>query len=371
MADHVALPRPVGSRPLRGVSGSSGGGGGGGGNSDFNSLGSRLGSRPNPFSGVDGRAFLRTIEALLPVIIVGTLVLIIIGIVWWILSVAARGGLVFAVNEIEEGRTMRLGGAWNAGFARFWSIFGLALLLALPVVVLLVGMGLLTFLPIAVPLMRGLRPGPAVLAPICGTLAIGVPLLIVLSIVLGLLHELALRFVMLSGHGAVHAVGESWRTFRSRFKDTSLMWLIGLGLNLAAGIVLAIPLVILTIIVIVPAVIAGVAGQWAAFAGVVAVAVFVVMAISLAFTAVWGTFSSALWTVFFRRLTGMEVLPVATEPAPAPAGGSAGPGMAPQPPLFPAPPAPPAPPVAPAPPAPSYPPAPPTPPTPPEPALVL
>jgi hypothetical protein len=331
-----------------GVAGSSGGGGGG--NYNFNSLGSNSGSKSNPFSGVDGAAFVRALERLLPLIIVATLGLVIIGIVWWILSVAARGGLVFAVNEIEEGRPMKLGPAWNAGFARFWSIFGLSLLLALPILVLVLVMMLLIFVPVLLPLVRGSQPGAAVLAPICGTLVIGVPLLLVLSIVLGLLRELALRYVMLSGHGAFAAIGESWRAFRGRFKDTSLMWLISLGLNLAAGFALAIPLVILTLLVVIPAVIAGIAGQWAAFAAVLVVAVLVVSVISFAFTAVWGTFSSALWTVFFRRFTGMEVEPVPAQPAASSTPGyDTAPPMVPAPPVAPPPPPPLAPPVAPAP----------------------
>jgi hypothetical protein len=325
-----------------GVTGSSGGGGG---NYNMNSLGSNSGSKSSPFSGMSGASFLRTLESWLPIIIVVTLGLIIIGIVWWILSVAARGGLVFAVNEIEEGRPMKLGHAWNAGFARFWSIFGLSLLLALPVIALLIVMVLLIIVPVLIPLARGGQPGPAVFAPICGTLVLGLPLLIVLSIVLGLLHELALRFVMLSGHGAVSAVGESWRAFRGRFKDTSLMWLIGFGLNMAAGFVLAIPLIILTLLVVVPAIVAGVAGQWAALAGVILVAFLVVMVISLAFTAVWGTFSSALWTVFFRRFTGMDVQPADAQPAVPPAPDFT--AYAPPPPPL-APPAPPAPPASPA-----------------------
>ena len=354
-----------------GVSGSSGGSGGGG-NYNFNSLDSRSGSSSNPFAGVDSSAFLRTIQSLLPVIIVGTLLLIVIGIAWWILSVAARGGLVFAVNEIEDGRPMRLGSAWNAGFARFWSIFGLSVLLALPVFVLLMLILLFIFVPILLPLMRGGQPGPGVLVPICGTLVIGVPLLIVLSLVLSLLNELALRFVMLSGHGAVHAVGESWRAFRSRFKDTSLMWLIGVGLNMAAGFALAIPLVILTLVAIVPAVIAGVLGKWAVAIATGGVAFLVIMLLSLAFTAVWGTFSSALWTVFFRRFTGMEVVPEAAQPSPLP-GYVAEPirpvPSPPAPPMAPQPPAPPAPPMAPQPPAPPAAPAPPGPPMAPTPEL--
>ena len=256
MDHHLALPRAVGARALRG-----------GHRGEWRRrrgwqgqlqlrlartelrLGAgRLGS------GLDGAAFLRVLEKLLPVIIVATLGLIIIGIVWWILSVAARGGLVFAVNEIEEGRAMSLGGAWNAGFARFWSIFGLSLLLALPVVALSVIMVLLIAVPFAITLASGGEPGAAAIVPMCGTLAIGVPLLLVLSIVLGLLHSLALRYVMLMHQGAVQAIGESWRAFRTRFKDTALMWLIGLGLNVAAGVVLAIPVVIITVAIVIPAV---------------------------------------------------------------------------------------------------------------------
>jgi len=312
-----------------GASGSSSGGGGG--NYNFGSLADNSGSGTSRLAGFDAQEFLGTLEKVLPLIIVVTLGLVVIGIVWWILSVAARGGLVFAVNEIQEGRPLSLGSAWNAGFARFWSVFGLSVLLGLPVFVLALLVVALIALPLVIPLARGGSPSAAAFVPICGTMVIGVPLLMVLSIVLGLLNQLALRFVMLSGHGAVKAVGDSWRAFRTRFKDTALMWLIGVGLNLAAGFVIAIPLVIVSIAILVPAVVAAIAGQWAAFAGVLVVTVLLVAAISLAFTAVWGTFTSALWTVFFRRFTGMEVLPDAAQPSP-PAQELPGPIMAPSPP---------------------------------------
>jgi len=312
-----------------GVTGASGGGSGGSGNYG-SSTRSGSGSSGSGLSNIDGAAIARGFERLLPVIIVVTVGLIIIGIVWWILSVAARGGLVYAVNEIEEGRPVLLGKAWNAGFARFWSIFGIAFILSLPVFLLLLLIALGIVLPILGPIVRGAEPGGWVVAPICGTLAIGIPLLIVLSVVLGLMHTLALRYVMLAGHGAVHAIDESWRAFRGRFKDTILMWLIGWGLNIAAGIVIAIPVVIITLLIVVPAVASAVAGQWAAFAVVLFAAVVVLAVISLAFTAIWGTYTSALWTIFYRRFTGMA-LPAMPQQAP------------PAPPYPPAPPAPPAP----------------------------
>lgn len=327
--------------------GVAGGGGGGGGSYNFNSPGSRGGGAGRGTPDLDAERFLRSLERLLPVIIVGVVALIVIGIAWWILSVAARGGLVFAVNEIEEGRPWSLGAAWNAGFARFGSIFGLALLLALPVLALVLLIMVMIAIPIVGPLMAGSDPSPWVVAPICGTVAIGLPLLIVLSIVLGLMHELALRYVMLRGDGATYAIGEAWRAFRGRFKDTSLMWLIGWGLNIAAGIVFAIPVVIITILIVIPAVASALAEQWGAFAIVVLVAAIVLTIISLAFTAVWGTYTSALWTIFFRRFTGMERVPEATQPGPMPGTASIAPPPPWPPPTTPPPPPPPPAPVAP------------------------
>ena len=258
-----------------GVTGASSGGGSSGGGSDFGSPGS--GSKGGLPSGFDSQKAMAIFERMLPVIVVATVGLVVIGLVWWILSVAARGGLVHAVNAIEEGAPFTLGAAWNAGFGRFWSLFGLGLLLSLPVLIVGLVMAAAILIPLVAPLLRGGTPGVGAAVPICGSLAIGVPLLLILGVVLGLLHELALRFVMLYGMGTVEAIRESWRAFRGRMKDTFLMWLINLGLNVAAGLVLAIPLVIILIMVIIPAVIAGAAGRWALFAAVLGVLFFVAM----------------------------------------------------------------------------------------------
>jgi hypothetical protein len=58
----------------------------------------------------------------------------------------------------------------------------------------------------------------------------------------------------------------------------------------------------------------------------------VLFVIGLAYSAVWGTFTSALWTIFFRRLTGREVLqplPSAYPPPSAPAYAQPTPGAEP------------------------------------------
>ena len=294
--------------------GVTGGSAGGGGNYNFGSGSGRSGADRYTNGMPDLRELGSTLASSVLLIASVLIALLLISLVFAFLQVAARGGLVHAVNSAEEGVPFTLGAAWNEGFARFWSLLGLSLLLGLPVLVLSLAIGLAVVLPIMIPLLQGNSLSPGSFVPACGSLAIGVPLLIVLSVVLGIMHELALRHVMLGGMGAVQAAGEAWRGFRARIKDTLLMWLVNLGLNIVSGIVLAVPLVVVAVVLVVPAVLVGRAGSWGSLAALVGVGVVIIVVISMVYTAIWGTFTSALWTIFYRRFTGREALP---EPVPA------------------------------------------------------
>ncbi|MGV8083510.1 MAG: hypothetical protein AB2L09_07775 [Coriobacteriia bacterium] len=347
----------------------------------FNGGGSNLSSSTSSSSTTDLPSWasysnlVALVDRILPILVAVFVVLVLFSLLWWVVGIAARGGLVYAVNEIEEGRPIRLRDAWNAGFDKFWRLLGLSILLNLPIVVLGLALAAAILVPVFAPIVRGGEPSGAVFAPICGALVIGVPLLIVLGVVLGLMYLVALRFIMLYNMPVFQAAGEAWRAFRGRLKNHLLMWLINLGLNFAAGIALAIPLGILGVAIIIPAVFAADAQRWSQFVGLMVVLGIVFFVLSLLFTAIWGTFTSALWTIFFRRLVGLEVeAPAYAAPQWTGQVPSSGIGQVPPPPpgyMNPmAPPAPSAPPMAsptqPSPPAPPAPPAPPVPPNPPE-----
>jgi len=279
--------------------------------SDFPALQGR-GVSPGTF-----RGFLETISPYAPLIIAATLVLILLALVFAVLSVAARGGLVTGANSAEEGRRATLTELWGAGFGRFWSLVGLDILLSLPIFV--VGMAMLVgvMAPLLGTIMGGGEPSAAIAAPICGSLAIGLPLLLVLSFVLGIMHLLALRYVMLGGQGAIEAARNGWHFFRARFKDTFLMWLINTGLNLAASVALAIPMIVIGIAVVIPMVAAGIGEQWGLLAGVILLAILLFWVVAALYNGIWGTFTSSLWTLFFRDVTGMSASAVEMSPVPA------------------------------------------------------
>lgn len=308
-----------------GISGPGGGGGGsfnGGQSFGSGSSGSSGGSGSSPFSGSDLRQLESTLLHWMPAIVGGVLLLFMLGLLMWMLSLAARGGLVWAVNELEEGRRPTLGSAWKLGFSRFWSIFGVGLLLQLPMVLAALILVAAIAVPIALAFARDGRFAAAAVVPVCGALIIGLPVVLVLSFVLGIMYVIAVRRVVLDGIGAVQSAKDAWRTLRTRFKDTAIMWLINWGLNIAAGLVVAIPVVILTLTLAVPVVFAAIAKDWAVVAMLVGLWVFVLTVLSFLYSAIWGTFTSALWTILYRRLTGRErVAPPTGYAAPPPMAG--------------------------------------------------
>ena len=347
-----------------GITGWAGSGGSTGGGNSARS------ASTNPFgSNFDPRSLLFEARSFIPLAVVMISGLVLIGLAWGVLAIGARGGLVHAVNEAEEGRTPSLGAAWSAGFGRFWSLLALGLMLQLPLLLVGLAVAAAVLVPLLSALLRGGTPQPAaIIAPICGGLAIGVPLLLVGSFIFGIMYVLGVRFIVLDRVGAVEAAGQGYRAFRSRFKDNAFMWLINWGLNLVSGIVLAIPIIVVVVAGVIPIVVAGRNQQAGPLVASIGLMVLVIVAIALFYNAVWSTFTSALWTIFYRRMTGRELLaPVNQGPMPTPSYAPpvpAGPTMPLAPPAPPmAPPAPPmAPPIAPpvprmAPPAPPAPPA--------------
>lgn len=293
-----------------GATGSSGGG------SSFRSGGSSGSgsSSGDGLSNYDFSQWLRSMEHYLPIIIAAGFALFLIGIIWWIFSVGARGGLIAGVSAIEEGRPRQLGELWSAGFSRFWSLVGLDVMVQLPVLIVTLLMLGLIGIPLIAAAIAGRTPGAEVFVPICGSLLIGIPLLFIGGFILGVIRIIGERYIILGGQGAVDAAKNGWRFLRARVKDNVLMYLINWGLSIAASMALAIPAVIIGLVVAVPALVAIGTRQWTGIIGIVAVGVILAMVLGMAYSAIWGTFTSALWTIFFRQVTGMGAPALAVPP---------------------------------------------------------
>ena len=227
----------------------------------------------------------------------GVMILLVIGLALWILSVAARGGLIHLVNEAEEGHPVRLGDGWGVGFSKWGRVFLIDLVLYLPFMILLVVMLFAALMPV-ISAAEGSDPMPALFS-MCGALVFGGLILMVLGFVIALLENMAIRHGILDDTPAMQSIGAGWSDFRSRFKDLFVMWLIMLAIGLGFGMIIG-----------VVGAMFGVAMAFAVMGGAWPVATmmgFVLFLVMLLPQAVFGTFSSAIWTIFFRYMTGRQV----------------------------------------------------------------
>jgi len=280
-----------------------GGGGGGGGYGNYSLRGEEF--DPAALRGLE-----RWIQDNIALLVAALAFFAVVGLAFFIVSIAAKGGLVHLVNEAEEDRPVRGFDGWGAGFRNWFKVFGIGLLLWIPFLILLLVMLLAAFAPIIGPLIAGDEPSGGAVVGLCGGLFFGGIVLLLLGILIGLLDDLGVRHAVLDGTGILRSIGEAWTDVRTRFKDVIVMWLLMLVIGIAFGIAV---------------------GMFAAVFGfAIAASVLtgnIVLAVAIGFTlflilllpsAIFSAFSSAVWTVFFRRLTGREVVATPQDPGYSP-----------------------------------------------------
>jgi hypothetical protein len=336
----------------------------------------------NPFTGTQWTAFQHTIAPFVGLIVVAVIVALLIGLAFIIVAVAARGGLIHLVNEAEEGRSVRAGDGWRVGFKKWWKVFGVGFLAGLPVLVLGAIISVFVVIAVVAVVRSGVSPQgnpgqfiAAIGGGVCFLLVFAV-IAIVLAVILGIAAELGTRYVVLQDRRVVESLKQGWSDLWSRRGAALMFWV-----TFVVGLVYGIALAVVAGVFALPAMALGASGNIgpaAALGGLVALLLIVP-------SAAYGSFISATWTIFFRRMTGMEkateVAAVPTLPTHFPAtpplypdvpGSEAPvevPPIAPWPPVAASPEVPPAPPAPAEPPAPPMPTEPPAPPAPAEPPM--
>lgn len=233
--------------------------------------------------------------ALLAALLSGLLVL---GIALWVISIVSTGGLIAGSDAAHAGVPSGLGAAWSAGVRSFWRLFGMWLLVFVVVLVLVLAIGL----PLGLALARGVDLGTGGI--IAGVLVVlplillAIPVAIVAQVVL----TWASRSLVLEGTGPVDSIRAGWRVFRSNVGRSLMVWLVNVGISIAAGIALLVPLALLAVPVGIMIYRTGTDGAGGAMWAIIALGGLVLLAILALFKAAFTTFSTAYWTIAYRRL---------------------------------------------------------------------
>ena len=284
------------------------GGGGGGGSNAYTGNGGDF-NIDKWTQGIPPGDFLPAISGMIGIIIAIVCVLFIIFIALWVVSVIARGGLIAGVQQVEDEGATTFRTAWVAGRKKFWTLFGLGILAAIPMIILIFAGIILLGLGIAVSVgamdiseTAGIA-GIVMISVLCGGfLCCG---MIILGIVLEQIRVYGERAAILDDLGWIEAFKRGWQVLKENLGATIIFWFIFFGIGIVIFVIsfaiiaaIAAPFLLLLLPSVDP-------GTWlivpACFAGLVTVIVFILI------KSVVTTFTSATWTLAYREMTGKEL----------------------------------------------------------------
>ena len=267
-----------------------GGGGNGGG----------FGSTPN--LPPQALRWIQTIqENLTTFIAVGIAIICLIWIVTIFLGTIGRIGLIRGASQADGGaESLIFGQLFSESIPYFWRMFGLSLIVAIPILVVLAALfvGLIVF---AISASQGndafavgfLAMLPLVIGCFC--------LLIPVMFVIGMIVHQAERAIVLEEMGVLPALSRGWEVFRNNLGPIILMAIMLAIIGVVVGFVVAIPI----IIVVFPAVIAFAVGEARNFTPLIIMGVCLVLYIpvSLLLNGIVIAYTESVWTLTYLRLT--------------------------------------------------------------------
>ena len=268
------------------------------------------------------------VAGLIGVICVVLCIVTLIAIIIWVISVIARGGLIAGVNQVEEEGSTGFRKAWAAGRRKFWTLFGLGILAALPLIIFGVVLSILLGLGIAAGvgiLESDEASGVATIIMVstifgcflcCG--------LIILGIVLEQIRIYGERAAIIEDLGWIDAFKRGWQVIKENLGPTVILWLIFLALGFLIFLIMM-PVIFAVVVPFIPVFALSDLDAWS-IAGLACLGSAIFGIVILLLRSIVTVFTSATWTLAFREMTGAASAPpleVETEPelpaAPPPA----------------------------------------------------
>jgi len=275
------------------------------GNANFNS-GSRGGdggfNGPGPDLPPQVMQWFRTIqENLTAFIIVGCVVILLIWAVTIFLSTIGKVGLIRGTSQADDGvERLIFGQLFGESTPYFWRVFGLSLIVAIPVLVVLAALiaGVVAF---AISASGGNDAANVGLLGMIPLLIGCFCLLIPVMFVVGMIIRQAERAIVLEGMPLLPALSRGWEVFRKNLGPIILMAIILAVIGFIVGFVIAIPV----IIIVLPAVIAFAASEAQNWTPLIfmGIGLCIYIPISLVVNGIMTAYIESAWTLTYMRLT--------------------------------------------------------------------
>lgn len=240
---------------------------------------------------------------------------LIIGLILWLLSLVAKGGLISAAWRLDEGEKLTLGDAFGTGTRHLGRLIGVTLLLYAPIILLVVGALGIIFVAIGGWLTiadinnfgdPGAFPAGVGFAILCivGLLCLLIPL----GIVITFIYPFAIRGTVLQNLGVTDSISHGWRVLRENLAEIILLAILFLVINVIYGFVIGIVLLPPALILFAP--LAAMSFEGRSFGPLeillIAGAGLCIGLIGAALQSILTTWQSTTFTLAYKQFTGKQ-----------------------------------------------------------------
>jgi hypothetical protein len=169
-------------------------------------------------------------------------VALIVGIVLWVISTIARGGVIAGVDTIESDKKSSFSQAWRAGRQKVWTLLGIGLLPAIPGLILfVVGLfGLAAYGGIFALFGKDFAD-PLGTAGLGITIALSACIIVPIVLVLSILRNFAERACMLEDLGVIDAYRRGTSVLMANLGEAIILFLLQIVASIVLGVLLFLP----------------------------------------------------------------------------------------------------------------------------------
>ncbi len=177
-------------------------------------------------------------------ILAGAAVLVLIGIAFvvglvvWVISTLARGGLIAGASAVDSGMVTDFGQAFGVAWRKVWTLLGIGIIPAIPALILLIGglgmAGTLAATSGAFGGRAGVYPRSGLLLALGGVACVAVPF----AVVLNLIRAFANRACMLEGLGVLDAYKRGLSVLLENIGSALILFMLQIAISIGLGIVM-------------------------------------------------------------------------------------------------------------------------------------
>ena len=243
-----------------------------------------------------------------PAVIAGFIGLICVFIIIAIFfGIVGRIGLIKGAADADAGAEhLGFGELWKSGLHFFWRFLGLSLLIGSPIIliylVLVIGAILVFFAFLSGSQNSSLGAASPALIALIPVLCVLMCVIFLLAIVIGFLSPQAERAIVIENEGVISGIRRGWTVLTKNLGPILIVWLIVAAIGIVAGILLALPLLIVVVPLIISYFIGGGNASYTPLfiAGLCIVAY---IPVSLVANGILMAYLESVWTLTYLRLT--------------------------------------------------------------------